>query len=77
MSGVPLEVVQKMLRHNDPKMTAGVYGHLLMTYQRDAIAKARLLSPDLLSSWSGAEPHEAAPGAGMTSCLVPIWCQAG
>ena len=31
MSGVPLEVVQKMLRHTDPKITAGVYGHLLMS----------------------------------------------
>ncbi len=26
MSGVPLEVVQKMLRHADPKMTSEVYG---------------------------------------------------
>ena len=63
MSGVPLEVVQKMLRHTDPKITSGVYGHLLMSYQRDAIAKARLLSPEVLASW-GAEPHRAAPGAG-------------
>ncbi len=51
-----------MLRHTDPKITSGVYGHLLMNYQRDAIAKARLLSPEVLSSW-GAEPQEAAPGA--------------
>jgi integrase len=63
MSGVPLEVVQRMLRHTDPKITSGVYGHLLMSYQRDAIGKARLLSPEVLSSW-GVEPHGAAPGAG-------------
>jgi integrase len=63
MSGVPLEVVQKMLRHNDPKITAGVYGHLLMDYQRDAIAKARLLSPELLSARGAAGALEAAPGA--------------
>jgi integrase len=62
MSGVPLEVVQKMLRHTDPKITSGVYGHLLMKYQRDAIGKARLLSPEVLSSQSAA-PHGAAPGA--------------
>jgi len=74
MSGVPLEVVQKMLRHNDPKITSGVYGHLLMSYQRDAIGKARLLSPEILSSWGG-EPQEAAPGAGtdlsLGAYLVP------
>ncbi|MFL5378178.1 MAG: tyrosine-type recombinase/integrase, partial [Myxococcales bacterium] len=68
MSGVPLEVVRKMLRHNDPKITFGVYGHLLMTYQRDAIGKARLLSSEVLASW-GAEPQEAAPGAGTTLSL--------
>jgi integrase len=63
MSGVPLEIVQKLLRHNDPKITAGVYGHLLMKYQREAIAKVRLLSPELLSSRGGAGPHEAARNA--------------
>jgi hypothetical protein len=30
MAGVPLEVVQRMLRHTDPKITSGVYGHLLL-----------------------------------------------
>jgi integrase len=62
MSGVPLEVVQKMLRHTDPKITSGVYGHLLMKYQRDAIAKARLLPASMLSSKPTA-PYGAAPGA--------------
>jgi len=65
MSGVPLEVVQRMLRHTDPKITSGVYGHLLMNYQREAIARARLLPAGLLSSGglgSGAtEAHQAAP----------------
>ncbi len=63
MSGVPLEVVQKMLRHNDPRLTAGVYGHLLMSYQRDAISKARLLTPEQLSSPRCARPQKTAPGA--------------
>ncbi len=44
MSGVPLEVVQKVLRHTDPKVTSEIYGHLLMEYQRTAIGKARLLA---------------------------------
>jgi len=59
MSGVPLEVVQRMLRHTDPKITSGVYGHLLMNYQREAIARARLLPAELLSS-GAPEPQPAA-----------------
>jgi len=62
MSGVPLEVVQRMLRHTDPKITSGVYGHLLMNYQREAIARARLLPAELLSS-GAPEPQPAAPAA--------------
>ena len=62
MSGVPLEVVQKMLRHTDPKITAGVYGHLLMNYQREAIAKARLVPSEVLSG-QPAKPHGAALAA--------------
>jgi hypothetical protein len=62
MSGVPLEVVQKMLRHADPKITSGVYGHLLMSYQRKAIAKARLLPAEILSGRPG-KPQLPAPGA--------------
>jgi hypothetical protein len=49
MAGVPLEVVQRMLRHTDPKITSGVYGHLLLSYQREAIGRARLLPPELLA----------------------------
>src|SRR5919205_3746381 len=62
MSGVPLEVVQRMLRHTDPKITSGVYGHLLINYQREAIARARLLPAALLPS-AAPEPQRDAPGA--------------
>jgi integrase len=62
MSGVPLEVVQRMLRHTDPKITSGVYGHLLMNYQREAISRARLLPPEVLSS-GNRSPQQPAAGA--------------
>jgi hypothetical protein len=58
-------VVQKVLRHTDPKITTGFYGHLLMDYQRDAISRARLLPQDVLSSRDNThEPPRAADGAG-------------
>jgi excisionase family DNA binding protein len=62
VSGVPLEVVQRMLRHTDPKITSGIYGHLLMNYQREAISRARLLPAALLPS-AAPDPQQAAPGA--------------
>ncbi len=64
MAGVPLEVVQRMLRHTDPKITSGVYGHLLLSYQRDAIGRAHLLPAELLARPPKALlPPGAAPGA--------------
>jgi integrase len=71
MSGVPLEVVQRMLRHTDPKITSGVYGHLLMNYQREAISRARLVPRDVLSS---ANPGRSKPqrAHGVTSRLLTV-----
>ena len=69
MSGVLLEVVQKMLRHTDPKITASGYGHLLMKYQRDAIAKALLVPSEILSGKPG-ELRGAAPGASNDPLLL-------
>jgi integrase len=41
-SGVPLVVVQKVLRHRDPKLTEAVYGHLATDYlRRGESAEAR------------------------------------
>ncbi len=76
MSGVPLEVVQKMLRHTDPKITSGVYGHLLMSYQRDAIAKARLVPAEVLSS-AAVEPQLTAPDAPTALSLGATWVTEG
>lgn len=66
ISGVPLEVVQRMLRHTDPKITSGVCGHLLMGYPREAISKACLLPKDLLeNAFAGPQqthpPHDSHP----------------
>ena len=35
--GATPTVVQKQLRHSDPRITLGVYGHLIGNQQRDAV----------------------------------------
>jgi hypothetical protein len=39
-SGVPLVVVQKMLRHRDPKLTEATYGHLATNFLRTEVNAA-------------------------------------
>jgi len=41
-SGVPLVVVQKVLRHRDPKLTEAVYGHLATDYLRREVNRLKL-----------------------------------
>jgi integrase len=41
-SGVPLVVVQKVLRHRDPKLTEAVYGHLARDYLRSKVNRLKL-----------------------------------
>ena len=36
-SGAPLTVVQAQLRHSDPRITLGLYGHVIPQSQRDAV----------------------------------------
>jgi integrase len=37
-SGAPITVVQAQLRHSDPRITLGLYGHVIPQSQRDAVA---------------------------------------
>jgi hypothetical protein len=48
-----------------PEDRSEVYGHLLLDYQRSAIARARLLPPDSIpgGNATAADPQLAAPGA--------------
>jgi hypothetical protein len=39
--GVPLAVVQRILRHSDPRLTAMIYGHLDLTDMRAGLEKLR------------------------------------
>jgi hypothetical protein len=41
--GVPLVVVQRMLRHKDPKLTERVYGHLTPGFLRAEVDRLRFL----------------------------------
>jgi integrase len=37
-SGAPITVVQTQLRHSDPRITLGLYGHVIPQSQRDAVS---------------------------------------
>jgi hypothetical protein len=41
-SGLPLVVVQKMLRHRDPKLTEATYGHLATDFLRAEVNRLKL-----------------------------------
>src|SRR5262249_19011220 len=43
--GVPLATVQKILRHKDPRLTAGVYGHLDVADMRAGINRLAFGEP--------------------------------
>ena len=38
-SGIPLVAMQKLMRHSDPKLTAGIYTHILVSDKADELAK--------------------------------------
>jgi integrase len=38
-SGAPITVVQAQLRHSDPRITLGLYGHVIPQSQRDAVGR--------------------------------------
>lgn len=72
----PKPLVRKItfhhLRHTAGSLlllTSGIYGHLLMSYQREAISKARLLPKALLET-ARAESQGTAPGARTSTALA-------
>jgi integrase len=45
-AGAPPTVAQAQLRHSDPRITLGIYGHILGEAQRNAVEKvAEVLRP--------------------------------
>lgn len=49
-SGAPITVVQSQLRHSDPRITLGLYGHVIPQSQRDAVGRlAARLGSQLLT----------------------------
>ena len=38
-AGIPLATMQKLMRHSDPKLTAGIYTHVLVADKADELAK--------------------------------------
>jgi integrase len=36
-AGAPISVVQAQMRHSDPRITLGIYGHVVPQSQRDAV----------------------------------------
>ena len=50
-SGAPITVVQAQLRHSDPRITLGLYGHVIPQSQREAVSNlADRLGDQLLTS---------------------------
>ncbi len=48
-AGIPLAVMQKLMRHSDPKLTAGIYTHVLVADKADELAKLPEIAPAVLS----------------------------
>lgn len=49
-SGAPITVVQAQLRHSDPRITLGLYGHVIPESQRKAVGRlAARLNVQLLT----------------------------
>ena len=38
-AGAPITVVQSQMRHSDPRITLGIYGHVVGQAQRDAVER--------------------------------------
>ena len=56
MNKADLAAVQRIMRHQDPRLTTEVYGHLVPGYRRDAINKLPLAgAADLLPAKRAAE----------------------
>jgi len=54
--GAPPTVSQAQLRHSDPRITLGIYGHVVGDAQRNAVEKvAQLLRPDAPKSGNSGE----------------------
>ena len=44
-AGIPLAVMQKLMRHSDPKLTANLYTHILVKDKADELAKLPTIAP--------------------------------
>ena len=54
--GAPPTVAQAQLRHSDPRITLGIYGHVVGDAQRNAVERvAQLLRPDAPKSGNSGE----------------------
>ena len=61
--GVPLAIVQRLMRHSDPALTAGIYGHLDLEDMRRGI--------DLLTFKEGGPHGSDCPGPAPVLRLIP------
>jgi integrase len=72
--GATPAVVQKQLRHSDPRITLGVYGHVIGNQQRDAveIRSARIEQHGELNVANAPHTIEEDVRQTMEDCLVDI-----
>ena len=63
MAGAPLQSVQQIMRHSDPKLTAVRYGHLSHDYLGAEINRLTFAQPTEAAKVERREPARAAAGA--------------
>ena len=59
LAGVPLVIVQRVLRHKDPKLTERVYGHLTPGYLRAEVDRLRFFAESPASQLAPARAEAA------------------
>jgi len=69
MAGVNPAAVQRILRHSDPKITTGVYGHLAPGYLR---AEVDRLAFGLAALAPGEVPIQVAVGSDLAPFATPL-----
>ena len=73
-AGIPLAVMQKLMRHSDPKLTAGIYTHVLIADKAHELAKLPSLlptAPKQATARTGTDDLDEPPAMNDTPAKTP------
>ncbi len=71
-AGVPLQAVQAIMRHRDPKLTMRVYGHLSPSYLRGEVNRLPFALPSTTPPAPETEPARVAGGGETENLATPF-----